>query len=483
MEIMRSRKRRDALKIINDTSTIVMWLGLLFLVSAVTSLIFSEDIWPFYILYGALISGSAFIINKLTKNENETFMRHGIITAAVAWIVVAIVCGLPFYGLLGMNPLDSVYESMSALTTTGMSLIQYPENVYKSLLFFRTLEAWIGGIGITTVALYGLLSSKSASSLILGEGHEKVRPNIVNTLKEIVGIYSLWTLLGIIALIALGLTVFDSTNYVMNAISTTGNSIYSESLAHYQITNPENFWFINAVLAVMMLVGAIGFVVHYRFFKNFDFNAYLEDYETGSMIAILLAGILIMGAFLYIKGNPGDIGIFAFEAIDGMTCGGFQMHPNVFQGVSDFILATLTFLALVGGSQGSAAGGLKVDRVVILLKATYWKIREHLSPKGTVITKRVGNEIIDNNKISEVALFSLMYIITIVIVSMFLVAYGHSAMDSLFTVTMVQANAGMSPINPWLLETPVKAVLILVMWLGRLEFWPVLALFAYLLKK
>lgn len=269
----------------------------------------------------------------------------------------------------------------------------------------------------------------------------------------------------------------------MNAISTTGSELYSSGLQYYQMTNPSTFWLINSVLSLLMIMGAIGFVIHYRVFRTRRFSLYLRDFETKYLFLILFIGALLISLYLIANNQPESIGNYTFDSISSMTSGGFQMNPTFFGDASDFIIGVLLLLGFIGGSQGSAAGGIKVERFLLLLKAAYWRVKKEISPKETVIKKEFEGKTVGVEEVGPVALYVFIYGASIVIATGFMAAYNHSLTDSFFVVTLAQANSGLTTIPPEMFQAPVKIVLTAVMFLGRLEFWPILALFAFIFRR
>ena len=483
MMFMRPQKRVDSRIVLRDASNLVFWFGFAFLAPMLVALIYGEPIWHYYLFFFIMVSSVGYILKRLLGKQQEPFSRHAILTIALTWLLSAAIGSLPFMVILGMDVVDAGFESTSALTTTGLSLIPHPEAVPSSLLFWRSLEAWLGGIGIIAIAFYGILQSESVAKIVLGEGHKRVTPNLVHTAREILKIYFTITVIGVVALVVLNVGIFDAVNYSMNAISTTGSELYSSGLQHYKAVNPSTFWLINSTLSVLTIMGAIGFVIHYRVFRTRKFSLYLRDFETKYFFVILFVGILLISLYLIANNQPENISDYTFDSISSMTSGGFQMNPTFFSDAGDFIIGVLILLGFIGGSQGSAAGGIKVERFLLLMKAAYWRVKKEIFPKETVIKKEFEGKTVGVEEIGAVALYVFIYGVSIVIATGFIAAYNYSLTDSLFVVTLAQANSGLTSISPEVFQAPVKIVLTVVMFLGRLEFWPILALLAFAFRR
>ncbi len=475
------RKLAEAKLIVRDVSIIGFWFGLLMLIPMLVGIIYGEPSWPLYLPIVLFVSGLSYLMMKVFKEGEEPFTRMTIVTLAVIWLLAALFGSLPFAVAGEMTPLDGIFESVSSISTAGLTTIQGVETIPHSVLFWRALLAWLGGIGITAIAFYSILQSESVSKIVLGEGYDRLKPSLVNSAKEIFKIYSFWTIVGIIGLALIGTPVFDSFNISMNAISTTGVDVHTEGWQYYYDTLPGTFGIMTAIVALLMIMGAISFVAHYRVLKSRKLRMYLEDRETLAYLAILVVGVLIVGVYVAANGqNPGPL---AYEAMSVSTTGGFEISPYMTAGVSHFIMAILIVLALIGGCTNSAAGGLKVKRIYVLFKYFLWKAGRQVSPKDQVSHFTYEGKKMDPAKITDIGVYVFIYFVAIIIIASLMVAFEYDAVDSVFTVASAQAGGGVTAIPGWELNAPVKIGLIGTMIFGRLEFIPLFALAAYALKK
>ena len=227
----------------------------------------------FSMLIGFLLGGA---FTLLGRTKSHTRVMHAMVSAAVIWPLFVAVAAIPFMSAGHITYINAYFETMSAVTTTGLSVISpIIGTMPLSLVFWRTFIAWVGGIGIIVLALTGVLKSYTHSvKLAEAEGREeRIRPNILNTLKEIWVIYVGFTIFGILLLMATGMPAWHAMNYGMNAISTTGN-----------VSNPSGLIEFNSVwthmaLALIMLLGAMSFAVHDKFFRKRKLWAYLTNVE------------------------------------------------------------------------------------------------------------------------------------------------------------------------------------------------------------
>ncbi len=478
------KKVAETKLITRDVSIIIFWLGMLLLIPMFVGIIYSEPDWPRYLPLVLITSGPSYLFMRFfKKSEKAPFTEMTIITLAVTWITFSIVGSYPFLAVAEMNPLDSYFESVASISTAGLTNLNPVESIPHSVLFWRAMLAWFGGIGIVSFAFYAMLQSESLSKLFLGEGVPKIKPNIVNSAKEVFKIYSFWTVVGITVLSLIGIPIFDSFNLSMGAISTTGMDVRNSGWAYYQQNFPDAFPAMAGTVALLMLVGSIGFVVHYRVIKSRDIRTYLKDGETRLYLAVLLIGILIISAHVISLGH--DATPFAYEALSTSSTGGFEMTQQLtaMQGVSEFTLALLLLLVLIGGSSGSTAGGLKVRRVMVMLKYVSVRVKQQISPKGEVNRITQEGKRLELEEVANIAVYAFIYCTAILFVSGFLISLGHDPMYSSLVTASAQAGCGISPIPGWQLEAPAKIALIGTMLFGRLEFIPLFALGAYALKR
>jgi trk system potassium uptake protein TrkH len=380
-----------------------------------------------------------------------------------------------------MNPLDGLFEAVSSISTAGLTNIQFPESIGQSVLFWRAMMAWFGGIGITAVAFYSIMQSESVSKIVLGEGFDRLKPSLVNSAKEIFKIYSFWTIFGIVSLSLIGVPVFDSFSISLNAVSTTGVDVRDDGWLYYQTTMPETFGLMSAIVALLMIMGSISFIAHYRVLKSKRITEFFRDRETQIYLLILIVGAgLISGYMLLNNQNPGPM---AYEAVSTATTGGFEISPYMTEGAGNFIMAILVILALIGGSTNSAAGGLKVKRVYLMFKYVFWRVQQQISPAGTVSHFKSEGRVVDMAQITNIAIYAFIYCAAIIIITSFMVALEYDPVDSIFMVTSAQAGGGVSPMGGWELLPAAKLALIGTMLFGRLEFIPLFALMMYAVKR
>jgi len=361
-----------------------------------------------------------------------------------------------------------------------MTMFERPENIPRDILFYRALTQWVGGIGIIVLALVvfmrkGTVARDYYSSEV---GEQKIRPRIKGTIKETWKIYSIYTLACIILLYLAGMPFFDSVTQSFSALSTGGFTTHATSIGYYD--NP----FIEAILIVFMLIGAIGFLIHFRLF-NGQYTALISNIEFRYMIGIILASIMIIFATFWLN-FPSSVfdalRVSAFQAVAGMTCTGFSTID--LSDWPDLPITVLTLLMYVGGLYGSTAGGIKLLRFIIILRVIEHNLKRLILPKSAVFRIKLADKPIEDEEVFYVLGFSFAYVLVAILGTLAIMFLGYSGIVSLFLTLSAMGNVGLINIggDSWfLMHRAGKLILIVLMWIGRLEIFPVLTIFSSLI--
>ncbi len=471
--------------VLRDTGSLLKWSSVLLLAPILIALWFREsfDFISTYILTAVFCFLLGIVLKKVFYTEEETGMKHAFTTVALSWILFTAISAFPFVLITGMTFVDSMFEVMSALTTTGLSMMGvYIDSAPASLIFWRSLLSWIGGVGIIVLALMGILTTYTKSSkLMIAEGHEdRIRPNLKNTAKEIWMIYALLTVIAIVVLFFAGMDIFSSINYAMSAISTTGMDTTSTGLA-----GGENSLILIA-LGGIMLVGATSFSVHYMLLRKKHLGAYLEDTEVKALVLVLLVSVAMVlpKAALFYGDTLIALEIVFFHNISALTCGGFYSVPLLDINLwDDFMYLIILILMVIGGSSGSTAGGIKLSRFVIFSKSVYWKVKEAILPKNAIFQRNFEGKNLDNGAIREVNQFILLYFGFILLGVGVLTFQGIDLRQALFEVISAQGNVGLSiGVTNIYMPLASKIALFMNMWIGRLEIIPLLSAVGFALS-
>ncbi|MDD3178528.1 MAG: TrkH family potassium uptake protein [Candidatus ainarchaeum sp.] len=467
--------------IFHTTGKTIMFSSFTLLLPIILSLFLKEGFFVTntYILIFLLTFIFGYLFFKFIKRENIfglTFSQSLLIVFFI-WLLYAIFSSLPFYFLSELNFIDSFFESMSSLTTTGLSMYSTGVPILKSLIIWRSFLSWIGGLGIIVLAYLGISKNISFSSrLFSAEGHERLRPSPSKTIINMWIIYLILTILGVLFLYFAGMTLFDSFNYSMSAISTNG--VQSNSLGLSIIGTP----LIKLVLIIIMIFGATSFILHYNFYKKKSFKIYFKDKQFISMILLILISLF----FVFLKlGKEYDLITILLNIISMITCGGFTtFSTNQLLNSVPFVFGIFLLLMFIGGSTNSTTGGIKINRFIIFLKSIFWKIKQSTLPNIAYFPRKYNNNIIENKEIRSIYFFILVYLFFIVIGIFVFTFNGYSINSSTFEIISAQSNVGLSiGLTNSFMPLSTKLMLIINMWIGRLEIIPVLSILGLIFIK
>jgi trk system potassium uptake protein TrkH len=433
-----------------------------------------------------IVSGGLALVLKIVFPVAEDLeLRHAMIVAAIAYLVVPAVSMIPFLIIEHMSPVDAFFEAISGWTGSGYTMIMYPEHSSMAIQLWRSVMQWIGGIGVILL-MVSILIRPGTSTYIMYQSEarkDRIQPSIRSTIKTIWFLYFALTALGVAALVAVGMPLWDSINHCMTALGTGGFSIYSDSIMHYNSVPIE------IVLMIIMFAGALPFAFVYKSVKK-PKSLLAVDPEVKAFILLIFLGIVVLAAELYLKqrGLFESLRLAAFQLVSAITTTGLQ--TSMMTDWSPTALLILSIAMIIGGCAGSTAGGIKVARAIFLTSAIELWMKRTLLPRNAIVTIKMGNKRVDeeilNRELAEAALISFLWIMTIILSVMILshvVDPQYDLSKIIFTVCSAQGNTGLwcGIVDPGL-HIAGKIVLIIDMWIGRLEIIPVMLLIRYLVK-
>ena len=473
MNICMKRKyitKADLLIVLHYLGYIMEGLGVLFLVPILVALIFGEYIKVSAFLIPCFISftlGLAFT-RKLT-GYNKLRLKHGMLISSFAWLWASLMGAAIMTLSLNIPFVDALFENMSAWTGSGMTFFVNVEILPKSILFLRSLEQWMGGLGVVIIFIGILIRSGTAAArLYKSEAREeKIKPNIANTLRKALEIYLIYTAVGIFLFILAGLPLFDSINLTFTSISTGGMSIKNANVGFYQ----NDLVYIISML--LMIIGATSFSIHYKVLKSKG-KGIIKDIQFQMMIFL----IVVASAIIIIT-NQGVPIEELFTVVSAITTTGANVVPPyelaTWQNSS---LIILMVLMIIGGSSGSTVGGVKLIRFITTLKGMNLTITNLVSPEGRVLNTKIGGKKINEREIKEASAYIALFFLFLVVGWFIMTLYGYDPFTALFDVVSIQSNNGLSTgIVYGGLPLPLKLTLIFLMWIGRLEIIPILVVF------
>ena len=474
----------------NNYKTVFFAIGILLIILGAFMLV------PFFVqlIYGqqnSVFLSSAFVTSFIgvllvlaNLGENKKLnLQQAFLLTTLSWLSIAVFGCLPFlFSDLNLSFVDSFFESMSGITTTGSTIITNLDNTPKGILIWRSILQWLGGIGIIVMAITILpLLNVGGMQLFRVEGSdtaEKILPKTREVTFIISMIYLSLTSLCGFAYWFFGMNIFDSIAHAMTTIATGGFSNYSESIGYFQ--NPK----IEIVSIVFIILGSIPFIAYLKFVKG-NKKIFFKDSQIVGLIYIIIFSIFIMFLYLLFTNKEysflENLRVSAFNVLSILSGTGYVTTDFSLWG--NFPLVFFIFLMFVGGCAGSTTCGIKIFRFQILWKFILNQIKILVYPHG-VFSIKYNNEKISNTFIYSIITFIFLYFFIFFILSVLL------SLNGLDFVTAVSGSAtAISNVGPGLgkiigpngnfsdLPSFSKLSLSLGMLLGRLELFAVLVLF------
>lgn len=441
-----------------------------------------KEAWH-YLLPGVGSIGLGIGLYQLIKGKNNvtTLKNQDAIIVTISWLLAMVIGAIPY--MFEYTFSQSIFETTSALTTTGFSILNLA-TLSKTLTFHRILLTLIGGIGIMLIMLV-FLRDKRGMRLYSSEGHtDKLLPNLINSSKAIFKIYIGYILGGIFLYMILGMNWFDAICHSVNAVATSGFSNKVGGISYY------NNLGIEIVTIILMLLGSINFLVQFMLIKG-KWKNFFKYCETKAM-GIIYGISFVLIAFLLVKTTNLNVAesfrSSIFHSVSTLTSTGYvTMNTNVPE-LSSSIILILLLLMFIGGGVSSTAGGIKVYRIHIMVKDFFWNIKDKFINKNVVsmhfIQKAEESVAVDNEERNSVKTFILLYITITVILTFLLSLYGYDLLDCLFEVASSMGNMGLSMgiISP-LASSGVLWISTIGMIVGRLEIIVILMAFIQIGKK
>ena len=425
--------------------------------------------------------GILFILANLEKqfklNLQQTFLF-----SALAWFLIAAFGSLPF--LLSPIPFsisEAFFESMSGITTTGATVISNLDETPKSILLWRAIMQWLGGIGIIVMAITILpLLKVGGMQFFKMEGPlstEKILPRVLEVATILILTYFILTLFCAFFYWLFGMSIFDSIAHSMTTLATGGFSTHNKSIGFFSNTNIE------IVASVFIILGSIPFISYLKFIKG-NRKIFFEDIQIKGLINILLLSILIMFIYLFIKSGElsliDSLRISFFNVISILSGTGYVTDDFGLWG--KFSLIFFLFLMFIGGCAGSTACGIKIFRLQMLIIFLKNQIKKLISPNSVNIMK-YNNQKISDDFVKSVITFIFSFLFIFLIIALLLSLTGLD-----FVTAVSGAASAISNVGPGLgdmigpngnyknIPDVSKWILSFAMLLGRLEIFAILVL-------
>ena len=428
-----------------------------------------------------IIFGTLFFLSNL-DHQKKLNLQQAFLLTALSWLSIAIFGSLPFiFSNLQLNITDAFFESMSGITTTGSTIIVDLNNSPKSILFWRAILQWLGGIGIIVMAIT-LMPLMNVGGMQLfkissNDKAEKILPKSKEISLRLILVYSFLTFVCAVFYNFFGMNFFDSLTHAMTTIATGGFSNYNESIGYFNSSTIE----ITSI--IFIILGSIPFIAYIKFL-NGDRKILISDTQIRSFLKIIFISIILLFFYLTLQ-NKGfseiNLRSISFNVISILTGTGYVTEE--FDNWGSFPLIFFIILMFIGGCAGSTACGIKIFRIQILYLFLINQLKKIIYPRGIFIIKY------DNNNVDDKFMASIISFIYLYILIFFLIAALLSLSGLDFVTAVSGAATSISNVGPGLgdiigpngnfSQLPVisKWILSVGMILGRLELFAILVLF------
>lgn len=468
---------------------VVFAIGLALLVPLALSIFYADGSWPSFLTPAAVmivVGGFGFWITQPASRRALAYVapRDVLLSVTLAWVLCALLGGVP-YLIEGTftSPVDSTFEAMSGFTTTGATVLPEIEAETPSILFWRGLTQWLGGIGIVVLfvavaPVLGFGAARLLSAEVSGIGQARLTPRIADTAKALLVIYLGLSVAETVALLLAGMNLYDAVYHTFTTVATGGFNPKNDSVAYYDSVAIE------VVLIVFMVLSAVSFALYYLLYNQRSLKV-LFDRELLAYLGIIVGAIVFVWGVLIFEGDYGDAwaGAFrdaAFAVTSIITTTGYVTADfDEWDAGAKF---TLVLLMFVGGCAGSTAGGIKVIRIVIVFRTIASDLLRSVHPQA-VTPLKIGERMISESvRVAVLGLFAA-WVLTFVTAT-FLVAIQP---DLRLVSAATAVAATLNVVGPGLGQVGAvesfdavndsgKVILTLCMLLGRLEVITALAL-------
>ena len=456
-----------------------MFFSISFVIPIITSIIYKDGALSVFIITFSIVFIIGFLGWMALRNSNEEMThKDGFLVITLFWIVLSSAGSIPF-ALSGMSFIDAFFESMSGITTTGATVITNLSALPESLLIYRQLLQWMGGMGLIVLAiavmpLLGIGGGQLYKAEIPGAmNDQKLTPRIKETAQALWLIYLLLTVCCAILYFFAGMNAFDAISHSLSTVSIGGFSTYDQSIGYFKNG------LIEVVCIIFMLLSALSFALHYFAFYMKKPLKYLYDPELRFFLSII-AFIFLLSVLLNYFSTQGQASIreLLFHSVSIVTTTGFaigdsnQWNPSI-----GFLLLVGAF---IGACSGSVGGGIKSWRVLVMINSAYINLKQMIHPNA-VISLKIGTKSLENDVTASVWAFFSVYVISFVVLLLALVSTGLDFQSAFSAIGACLNNLGpgLGEVSQTYssVSSAGKVILSFAMILGRLEIFTLLILF------
>jgi len=443
----------DQRKVLSGYPLVVYYLGLFSLLigAMILSPLFILPFYPedlsyatYFIIPATIAFGFGVIILLFFKGRQKLHLekKHDAILVLLTWILAISLSALPFYLSKQMTYTQSFFEATSGYTTTGLTVANVSITP-KIFLLFRSLMQFYGGVGLILL-ITSFIADKAGMRLYNAEGHvDKLVPNLLRSARMILIIYIVYIVLGVILYVIFGMPIFDAINHSISAVATGGFSVKPQSIGFY------NSIAIEIITMVLMVLGGTNFFVHLLIMQR-KFNLAFKHVEV-KFLGLLVLIFVPLFVFSLMRFNSlsfvDSLRIGGFHFLSSITTTGFQTVSTM-QFFHSSLLFPLVITMIIGGGIGSTAGGMKLFRVSLALKGTYWNLNDSYSNRKYVRTRfinKLGTKTkVDMDEINHNYTFLFVYLFILCMGILILTFAGYGFIDSVFEFTSALGTIGLS---------------------------------------
>ena len=436
----------------------------------------SSFIYSFIIIF--LFGSFLFFPNRSNSFDSSIKIKEGFLIVVLFWVLLSFLGSFPFmFDInLSMSFADSFFESVSGWTTTGATIISNLDDLSPSILIYRQLLQWLGGMGIVVLAL-AILPMLGVGGMQLYKAESggpikdnKISPRIAETAQNLWKVYLGLTLLCAGAYYLAGMNIFDAIAHSFSTIAIGGFSTHNQSIAYF------NSFEIELVCMIFMFLSALNFILHFHSLKSRSIKIYFKDVEFRLYILlIVIFSFLLLLYTSFVYANEISVMGILFQVISFITTSGFVSMSYDDWPVS--IISILIFLSFLGACAGSTGGGIKIIRILFILKELKRGLIKIIHPSAEVPIK-INDQAVNENISNNILLFFIFYIISYIFLSLILLLMGLDATTAFSSVAACLNNlgpgAGSVIDNYSSINTATKYLLSFTMLLGRLEIYTLL---------
>jgi len=508
--------------VLRDVGGIQFLLGPSLLLPALVSVMYGElySAMSFAISSAAATLFGVITYKRITPGE-ENGTRQAMITAVAAWLVASLFGSLPFFIAAHITPatvansfvpagetyssslftfknyLHALFESVSAYTTTGLTMSVHEPSIGKGLLFYRSFAQWLGGAGMIVLSLAILQRSGRMHGLVMYHAEarsKKIRPNVTQTARAIWKVYLIVSAISVLCLFIgtfallpgynLSQNLFISVNHAMAGQSTGGFSTFDNSILGY------NSYAMEMICMIPMLLGAFSIPLYYKIYDKGSLKELWLDNQGRWLILLSASGSVLLTGMLFGTFDVSQSireGVFQF--VSALTTTGWQTADfDAWPASATLFIATAPMI--IGGSAGATVGGIKIFRTYLVAKGFVWRLKQIFQPSKSIIAFNLGNKRYLYKNISddlmEAYTFSVMYLGVLllgILISVHFMGEEFQAMDAIFESVSAQGTVGLSTgITSPEMSPVLKITYIIQMLVGRLELIPILIMFQSMFK-